>query len=144
MWVASCCRRLARRSLLPPALFASLLDFGGLDTDADGNIFVDRNEKLFSVLLDSLRTSHRPQQRIISLWKFRLLEDAMDEVVARIMGRTCDADLSPYYRIIALEEKERRGCLVNVFEASLKRKDVAELQLPPFLLSAAGYRTLER
>ena len=52
--------------------------------------------------------------------------------------RTCDEDLSPYCRTINAEEKEHRGRLVDVFEAPLRRKDVAaDLQLQPLLLSAA-------
>ena len=135
----------SRDALAASGFFASLLDFEGLDTDADGNIFVDRNGKLFSVLLESLRTSRRPHPRTITLWKHQLLDEcnffAMDEVAARIRGHTVDADLSPYCRIIAHEERTGSGgSLVNLFEASLKRKDVADLQLPPLLLSATRSR----
>lgn len=56
------------------------------------------------------------------------------------MRRTCDEDLSPYCRIITIEEKERRGCLIDVFDLALRRKDVADLQLPPLLLSEARAR----
>ena len=65
----------------------------------------------------------------------------MDEVAARISGHTVDADLSPYCRIIAHEERTGSGgSLVNLFEAPLKRNDVADLQLPPLLLSATRSR----
>ena len=131
----------SRDTLAGSGFFASLLDFDGLDADADGNVFIDRNGKLFSVLLECLRTSRRPHPRTISLWKTQLLDEcrffAMDEVAARIMGHTVDADLSPYCRIIKHEEKSGAGSLVNLFEAPLKRKDVAELQLPPLLMSTA-------
>ena len=131
----------SRDTLAASGFFASLLDFDGLDTDADGNIFVDRNGKLFSVLLESLRTSRRPHPRTIAIWKNQLLDEckffAMDEVAARISGRTVDADLSPYCRIIAHEERTGDGgALVNLFKVPIKRKDVADLQLPPLLLSA--------
>ena len=36
---------------------------------------------------------------------------------------------------IVLDETEGDACLVNVFEASLARKDVSRLQLPPLLLA---------
>ena len=135
----------SRETLSASAFFASLLEFEGLDTDADGNVFVDRNGKLFSVLLESLRTSRRPHPRTIALWKNQLLDEckffAMDEVAARISGRTVDADLSPYCRIIAHEERTGGGGkLVNLFEVPVRRKDVADLQLPPLLLSAARAR----
>ena len=135
----------SRDTLAASGFFASLLDFDGLDTDADGNVFVDRNGKLFSVLLESLRTSRRPHPRTIALWKNQLLDEcrffAMDEVAARISGRTVDADLSPHCRIIAHEERTGGGgSLVNLFEVPVKRKDAADLQLPPLLLSAARAR----
>ena len=122
--------------------FASLLDFDGEgDRDADGNLFVDRNGMLFDILLQSWRTSRRPPQRLVSLYKAELLEEAKfyvaDEAAARISGRTCESDLSPSCRRIALDEAEGIVSLVNVFEASLKRKDVADLQLPPLLLAQA-------
>ena len=131
----------SRDTLAASGFFASLLDFDGLDTDADGNIFVDRNGKLFSVLLESLRTSRRPHPRTIAIWKNQLLDEckffAMDEVAARTSGRTVDADLSPYCRIMAHEERTGGGgALVNLFKVPIKRKDVADLQLPPLLLSA--------
>ena len=62
-----------------------------------------------------------------NLWKVPLLEEckfyAADDVAARISGRTCDMDLSPNCRRIALEKAKGRACAVNVFEASLERKD---------------------
>ena len=58
-----------------------------------------------------------------------------DDVAARISGKTCRMDLSPNCRRIALEEAEGGACAVNVFEASLKRKDVSELLLPPLLMA---------
>ena len=57
----------SRDTLAASGFFASLLDFDGLDTDADGNVFVDRNGKLFSVLSESLRTSRRPHPRTVTL-----------------------------------------------------------------------------
>ena len=83
----------SRETLSASVFFASLLKFDGDgDLDADGNIFVDRDPKLFQVILNSLRTARRPNQRIINLWKFELLEECRffgtDEVAARIMGRT--------------------------------------------------------
>lgn len=120
--------------------FASLLDFEGEGSkDENGDIFIDRSGELFSVILQSLRTSLRPPQREISLWKFQLLEECKffvaDDVAARISGQTCLMDLSPNCRRIALEEAEGGARAVNVFEASLERKDVAQLQLPPLLLA---------
>jgi hypothetical protein len=123
--------------------FASLLDFGSGtfnqgDKDADGRVFVDRSAKLFGILLESWRTSLRPPQNIINAWKQQLLEECRyfvaDDTAARIMGRTCDADLSPACRRIALDEREMAFTVVNVFEAHLERKDRAQLQLPPLLL----------
>ena len=209
----------SRETLSASGFFASLLDFdgdGGLDKE--GNVFVDRDPKLFQVILNSLRTARRPNQLIINLWKHELLAEcrfyATESVAARIMGRThvqistlatyvfapfsvvfsfgtsrkrynygcrvllvcviseharvrigfamnfhiarrvrprkkrrnlqvrrtCDDDLSPYCRIITIEEKERRVCLIDVFDAGLKRKDVADLQLPELLLSEARAR----
>ena len=121
--------------------FACLLNFDGGDKDAEGNIFVDRFGKLFEILLECLRTSRRPPQKTIGLWKMQLLEEckyfAADDAAARIMGRTCDADLSPSCRLIAVDEAEGNSRLLDVFEASLERKDVADLQLPPLLLARA-------
>ena len=115
--------------------FASLLDFDGGDKDADGNIFVDRSGKLFGILLESWCTSLRPPQSIVNVWKQQLLEECKyfvaDDTNARIMGRTCDADLSPACRRIALDEREMTFEAVSVFEAHLERKDRAQLQLPP-------------
>lgn len=134
-----------RATLSGSAFFTSLLDHAlEGDQDQDGTIFVDRDGDLFAEILNSLRTSKRPHQRVISLCKFQLLEECgffgTDEVAARISGQTCDADLSPYCRIIALEEKERRGCLIDLFETPLRRKPVEELQLPPLLLPAVRTR----
>ena len=127
MWVARSSRRLAKLSPVQ-FFFASLLEFEGEGSkDENGDIFVDRNGELFSVILQSLRTSMRPMQREIHLWKMPLLEEckfyAADDVAARISGRTCDMDLSPNCRRIALEKAKGRACAVNVFEASLERKD---------------------
>jgi len=138
-----------RETLYGSAFFRSLLEhaFDG-DTDQDGNIFVDRSGKLFEEILESLRTRRRPHQRIIALWKRQLLEECTffgcDEVAARIMGRTVEADLCPLCRIITVEERERRGCLIDVFETPLKRKDVEELQLDPLLLPATRAREPDR
>ena len=135
----------SRETLYGSVFFRSLLehDFDG-DKDKDNNIFVDRSSKLFEELLESLRTQRRPHQRVIGLWKHQLLEECKffgaDEVAARIMGRTVEADLSPHCRIIAAEERDRRGHLIDVFETPLKRKDVEELQLPPLLLAGARAR----
>ena len=90
--------------------------------------------------LESMRTGRRPHPRTIALWKNQLLDEcrffAMDVVAARISGRTVDEDLSPHCRIIAHEERTGSGgSLVNLFEASVKRKDAADLQLSPLLLS---------
>ena len=123
--------------------FASLLDFGsgtfnGGDKDADGRIFVDRSAKLFGILLESWRTSLRPPQSIINVFKQQLLDECKyfvaDDTAARVMGRTCDADLSPACRRIALDEKEMAFTVVDVFKAHLELKDRAQLQLPPLLL----------
>ena len=123
--------------------FASLLDFGSgtfndADKDAEGRVFVDRSAKLFGILLESWRTSLRPPQSIIDTFKQQLLEECKyfvaDDTAARIMGRTCNADLSPACRRIALDESEMAFQTVNVFEAHLERKDRAQLQLPPLLL----------
>ena len=83
----------SRETLSASGFFASLLDFDGDgDLDKEGNIFVDRDPKLFQVILNSLRTARRPNQRIINLWKHELLAEcrfyATDSVAARIMGRT--------------------------------------------------------
>ena len=95
--------------------FASLLEFGSgtfnhADKDGDGRVFVDRSAKLFGILLESWRTSLRPPQSIINVWKAQLLEECRyfvaDDTAARIMGRTCDSDLSPACRRIALDERE--------------------------------------
>ena len=135
-----------RETLCGSAFFRSLLEHGlDGDKDPEGNIFVDRSGKLFEEILDSLRTRRRPHQRIIALWKHQLLEECKffgaDEVAARIMGHTVEADLCPLCRIIAVEERERRGCLIDVFETPLKRKDVEELQLDaPLLLPATRAR----
>ena len=56
------------------------------------------------------------------------------------MRTTCDDDLSPFCKIITIEEKERRVCLGDVFDAGLKRKDVADLQFQSLLLSEARAR----
>ena len=105
---------------------------------------MDRSGKLFADILETLRTSRRPHQRTISLYRHQLLDECRffgtDEVAARIMGRTVEADLCPHCRIITAEERERRGQLIDVFETPLRRKDVDELQLPPLLLSAARAR----
>ena len=136
-----------RDTLSGSVFFTSLLDHAlEGDHDQDGTVFVDRDGDLFGEILNSLRTSRRPHQRAISLCKFQLLEECeffgTDDVAARIRGHTCEADLSPYCRIIALEEKERRWCLIDVFQTPLRRKPVEELQLPPLLLSAARDRQL--
>ena len=128
----------SRETLSCSAFFSSLLEFDGGDKDADGNVFVDRSGKLFEVLLECWRTSLRPPQSTVSLAKMQLLEECKyfvaEDVAARIRGRTVLADLSPMCRRIALDETEGDACLVNVFEASLARKDVSHLQLPPLLL----------
>ena len=136
----------SRETLNGSAFFRSLLehDLDG-DKDPEGNIFVDRNGKLFEEILDSMRTQRRPHQRVIGLLKHQLLEECKffgaDDVAARISGRTCEADLCPHCRIITVEERERRGHLIDVFETPLKRKDVEELQLEtPLLLPAARAR----
>ena len=131
----------SRETLSRSGFFSSLLDFaGGDNTDADGNIFVDRSGRLFGVLLESWRTSRRPPQIMISLWKAQLLEECKyfvaEEVAKQILGRTCDADLSPACRRIELEERERTFVVANVFQAPLVRKDVAQLQLPPLMLAS--------
>ena len=129
-----------RETLRGSGFFASLLEFGGGDKDEAGNIFVDRNGDHVAVILECLRTSRRPPQRIISLHKRALLDECelyiADVVRARISGQTVDADLSPYCKLIASEEAEGSASMVNVFEAGLRKKDVAHLQLPPLLLSA--------
>ena len=133
----------SRETLGRSAFFASLLEFdGGGDQDGEGNIFVDRSSRLFEVILECWRTALRPPQKTISLWKKQLLEEckyfAADDAAARIAGRTCEADLSPGCRRIALDEAEGNATLLNVFDAPfLERKDVAQLQLPPLLLDQA-------
>ena len=120
--------------------FTSLLDHAleGDKDGPDGNIFVDRSGKLFGILLESWRTSLRPPQSTIDAWKQQLLHECnwfvADDTAARIMGGTCDADLSPACRRIALDEREMTFEVVNVFDAHLERKDRAQLQLPPLLL----------
>ena len=130
----------SRETLSRSGFFTSLLDFAGGDSeDADGHIFVDRSGRLFGVLLESWRTSRRPPQIMINSWKAQLLEECKyfvaEEVAKQILGRTCDADLCPACRRIALEERERIFVVENVFQAPLVRKDVAQLQLPPLMLA---------
>lgn len=138
----------SRETLYGSVFFRSLLkfDFDG-DKDKDNNIFVDRSGKLFEELLESMRTKRRPHQRVIDLWKHQLLEKCKffgtDEVAARIMGRTVETDLSPQCQIIAAEERDLRGHLIDVFKTPLNRKDVEELQLPPLLLANARARALQ-
>ena len=134
-----------RETLRGSGFFSSLLDFGGGDKDEAGIFFVDRNGKLFAIILECLRTSRRPPQRIISLHKRALLDECefyqADDVHARISGQTVDADLSPYCKLIASEEAEGSASMMNVFEACLQTKDVVHLQLPPLLLCQQKART---
>ena len=60
-----------RDTLSGSGFFTSLLDHAlEGDQDQDGTVFVDRDGDLFAEILNSLRTSRRPHQRVISLWKF--------------------------------------------------------------------------
>ena len=129
----------SRETLSRSAFLTSLLEFDGGDQDGDGNIFVDRAPHLFKILLECWRTSLRPPQRTISQFQDQLLAEckffAADDAAARIAGKTSEADLSPQCRLIALDEAEGSATLVNVFNAHLELKDIAQLQLPPLLLA---------
>ena len=66
-----------RATLSGSAFFASLLDHAlEGDQDQDGTIFVDRDSDLFAEILNSLRTSKRPHQHVINLWKFSYWRNA--------------------------------------------------------------------